>query len=274
MLSGKCFHLVLPSESKNEGMESSLYGVGSVVLLSVLMTEGRRELSVEEKAIRVRFVEEKKKEWMVMEEEEQAWITAEVVEEAKVKEEVEKQGSFGVRQSSTASTYSALRKLFPEEILNSALHSLLQKEELFCLFSWLSSWHLMRSPTECYFVAKAEKDVWAVGKGGQLFFPSALLCIEQGKRSERLRALLKKKVVYLVTSCPGISLVRTGCGCERRRGFSPSSTAWRRWSCSRSARRSARRVCSSVVRLPSQRKWVCLTTCSRRWKIRSDRRVC
>ena len=85
MLSGRCFHLVLPSESKNEGMESFLYGVGSVVLLSVLMAEGKRELAVEDEAIRVRFVEEEKKEWK----------SVEVGEEEKVKEEVEKQGSFG-----------------------------------------------------------------------------------------------------------------------------------------------------------------------------------
>ena len=96
VLSGKCFHLVLPSESKKEGMESFLYGVGSVVLLSVLMTEGKRELMVEDEAIRVRFVEEKKKEWMVMEEEKREWTSVEVEEEEKVKEEVEKQGSFGV----------------------------------------------------------------------------------------------------------------------------------------------------------------------------------
>ena len=93
-LSGRCFHLVLPSESKNEGMESFLYGVGSVVLLSVLMAEGKRELMVEDEAIRVRFVEEEKKEWMVMEEEKE-WKSVEVGEEEKVKEEVEKQGSFG-----------------------------------------------------------------------------------------------------------------------------------------------------------------------------------
>lgn len=94
VLSGRCFHLVLPSESKNEGMESFLYGVGSVVLLSVLMAEGKRELMVEDEAIRVRFVEEEKKEWMVMEEEKE-WKSVEVGEEEKVKEEVEKQGSFG-----------------------------------------------------------------------------------------------------------------------------------------------------------------------------------
>ena len=62
VLSGKCFHLVLPSESKNEGMESFLYGVGSVVLLSVLMAKGKRDLAVEDEVIRVRFVEEEKKE--------------------------------------------------------------------------------------------------------------------------------------------------------------------------------------------------------------------
>ena len=75
VLSGRCFHLVLPSESKNEGMESFLYGVGSVVLLSVLMAEGKRELAVEDEAIRVRFVEEK--EWMVMEEEKKEWMVME-----------------------------------------------------------------------------------------------------------------------------------------------------------------------------------------------------
>ena len=75
-------------------MESFLYGVGSVVLLSVLMAEGKRELMVEDEAIRVRFVEEEKKEWMVMEEEKE-WKSVEVGEEEKVKEEVEKQGSFG-----------------------------------------------------------------------------------------------------------------------------------------------------------------------------------
>ena len=53
-------------------MESFLYGVGSVVLLSVLMAKGKRDLAVEDEGIRVRFVEEEK-----------------------VKEEVEKQGSFG-----------------------------------------------------------------------------------------------------------------------------------------------------------------------------------
>ena len=76
-------------------MESFLYGVGSVVLLSVLMAEGKRELAVEDEAIRVRFVEEEKKEWMVMEEKEKEWKSVEVGEEEKVKEEVEKQGSFG-----------------------------------------------------------------------------------------------------------------------------------------------------------------------------------
>lgn len=95
VLSGKCFHLVLPSESKNEGMESFLYGVGSVVLLSVLMAKGKRDLAVEDEVIRVRFVEEEKKEWMVMEEKEKEWKSVEVGEEEKVKEEVEKQGSFG-----------------------------------------------------------------------------------------------------------------------------------------------------------------------------------
>ena len=74
-------------------MESFLYGVGSVVLLSVLMAEGKRDLAVEDEAIRVRFVEEK--EWMVMEEEKKEWKSVEVGEEEKVKEEVEKQGSFG-----------------------------------------------------------------------------------------------------------------------------------------------------------------------------------
>ena len=75
-------------------MESFLYGVGSVVLLSVLIAEGKRELAVEDEAIRVRFVEEK--EWMVMEEEKKEWKSVEVgEEEEEVKEEVEKQGSFG-----------------------------------------------------------------------------------------------------------------------------------------------------------------------------------
>ena len=134
VLSGKCYHLVLPSGPKTEGMENSLYGVLSVVLLSLLMIQGRRELSVEKEGIRVRFVEEKKKEWMVLEEE-KLWKTAEVEVEEKVKEEVSKQGTFGLWISSAASTYSTLRELFPEKVLNSALHSLLQKEEVFCLFS-------------------------------------------------------------------------------------------------------------------------------------------
>ena len=77
-------------------MESFLYGVGSVVLLSVLMAKGKRDLAVEDEVIRVRFVEEEKKEWMVMEEEKKEWKSVEVgEEEEEVKEEVEKQGSFG-----------------------------------------------------------------------------------------------------------------------------------------------------------------------------------
>lgn len=103
--------------------------------------------------------------------------------------------------------------------MNSALHSLLQKEELFCLFSWFSLTRLTPSPTECYFVAKEEKEVWGVAKAGQLFFPSALLCIEKGQRSQRLCTVLKKKVVYQVVSRPGITLVRPGCDCDRRRAF-------------------------------------------------------
>lgn len=77
----------------------------------------------------------------------------------------------------------------------------------------------MPSPSECYFVAKEEKEVWGVAKAGQLFFPSALLCIEKGQRSQRLCTVLKKKVVYQVVSRPGITLVRAGCDCDRRRAF-------------------------------------------------------
>ena len=95
----------------------------------------------------------------------------------------------------------------------------MQKEELFCLFSLSPVACFTPSPSECYFVAKEEKEVWGVAKAGQLFFPSALLCIEKGQRSQRLYTVLKKKVVYQVVSRPGITLVRPGCDCDRRRAF-------------------------------------------------------
>lgn len=86
--------------------------------------------------------------------------------------------------------------------MNSALHSLLQKEELFCLFSWFSLLRLTPSPSECYFVCEGGEGGVGRGKAGQLFFPSALLCIEKGQRSQRLCTVLKKKVVYQVVSRP------------------------------------------------------------------------
>ena len=107
-------------------------------------------------------------------------------------------------------SYASLLQQFPKRRLDRSLHALLQKQSVLCLFSFALPARLRRRSTQCSFAAKEDALLWSVSVDDQPALPSATLCVEEGRRSDRLAKQMEKKVLYLVVSNPGIPLVSIG----------------------------------------------------------------